>query len=126
METAFRLPSTPRSAATARRETRSFIPGLPIDAEAALLIVSELVANAIQHGTGPIDVRLAWDGRALQIEVSDGDPGIERVTLTPPSARYDHGRGLALTDRLATDWGTRPNVVGKTVWATVTDGQHDV
>ena len=126
METAFRLPSTPRSAATARRATRSFIPGLPIDAESALLIVSELVANAVQHGIGPIDVRLAWDGQALRIEVSDADPGFEHVSTTPLSARYDHGRGLALTDLLATDWGARPNVAGKTVWATVTDGQHDV
>jgi anti-sigma regulatory factor (Ser/Thr protein kinase) len=126
METAFRLASTPRSAAKARHATRLFLPGLPINAESVLLIVSELVANAIQHGTEPIDVRLAWDGRVLQIEVSDGDPSIERVTLTPPSARFDHGRGLALTDLLATDWGARSNADGKTVWATVTEGQHDV
>jgi hypothetical protein len=70
METALRLPSAPRSAATARHAARSFIGGLPIDAESVLLIVSEFVANAVQHGTGPIDVRLAWDGRALHIEVS--------------------------------------------------------
>jgi anti-sigma regulatory factor (Ser/Thr protein kinase) len=104
----------------ARRFTRLFVATLPIFGETALLIVSELVANAVQHGSEPIALRLCWDGRTLRVEVSDGDSCVECVKPTPHSSD-EHGRGLALTDHLALSWGAhaRPNGKGKTVWATI-------
>ena len=121
METALRLRAVPQSVTVARHETAAFIGALPIPADVALLLVSELVANAVQHGAAPILLRLHWDGRTLEIGVTDDDPRIECVTRAYASPSDDHGRGLRLTDRFAESWGARagPDGVGKTVWATV-------
>ena len=121
MEAAFRLRAVPTSASIARHETRVFTASLPVCADDALVVVTELVANALQHGADPIGLRLAWDGQTLTIEVSDCDPCVEAVTLKSASSSDGHGRGLALTDRLAGNWGTRaaPHGFGKTVWAAI-------
>ena len=105
----------------ARDATRKFIASLPISSEDALVVVSELVANAVRHGAEPISLRLVWDGRALRMEVSDGDSCVECVKAKPPSAGKEYGRGLALTDQLAASWGAdaNPRGLGKTVWATI-------
>jgi anti-sigma regulatory factor (Ser/Thr protein kinase) len=121
VEAAFRLRAVPTSASMARDATRAFVASLRVSADDALVIVTELVSNAVQHGAEPIALRLSWDGRALHIEVSDDDPRIDRVHLTPRSGYDDHGRGLALTDRLAASWGVHEGPIGfsKTVWADV-------
>jgi anti-sigma regulatory factor (Ser/Thr protein kinase) len=121
METAFEFRAVPASVAAARDATRTFIASLPIVSEDALVVVSELVANAVRHGVEPIALCLAWDGRVLRIEVSDGDSCVERVKAVAPSAVLDHGRGLVLTDHLAASWGAHegPRGLGKTVWATI-------
>ena len=120
MEAAFRFRAVPASVSAARDATRNFIESLPISGEDALVVVSELVANAVSHGAEPVALCLAWDGRALQIEVSDGDPRVECVTQAP-SRGDDCGRGLILTDRLSASWGAHggPNGHGKTVWAKI-------
>jgi anti-sigma regulatory factor (Ser/Thr protein kinase) len=121
MEAAFRLRADPISVSTAREATRIFVASLLITTEDALVIVTELVSNAVQHGAEPIAFFLSWDGRAVHIEVSDDDPRIDRVHVTPRSASNPHGRGLALTDHLAASWGVHegPSGFGKTVWAKV-------
>ena len=121
MESTFQLRAVPMSASVARRATRAFVASLPISAEDALVVVSELVSNAVRHGTEPITLFLAWHGHALWIGVSDGDSCVECVKATMASQGADHGRGLALTDRVARSWGTyqAPAGVGKTVWATI-------
>jgi anti-sigma regulatory factor (Ser/Thr protein kinase) len=121
MEAAFGYRGVPTSVSTARRDAQLFVGPLPISTENALVVVSELLSNAVRHGTEPISLRLAWDGRALRIEVSDADSRVERVTKPPPSPDIEHGRGLALTDRLAANWGAHEaqNGRGKTVWATI-------
>ncbi len=122
MEAAFGYRGVPTSVSTARRDAQLFIAPLPISTENALVVVSELLSNAVRHGTEPISLRLAWNGRALRIEVSDADPRVERVTKPPPSSpAIEHGRGLALTDHLAANWGAHEarDGRGKTVWATI-------
>ncbi|MFC4554539.1 SpoIIE family protein phosphatase [Georgenia faecalis] len=84
------------------------------DTAAAELVVSELVANAVMHGWGRVDLRLEDTGDGLRIEVEDGNPA-------PPVTRERHsgrvgGFGLHIIDRLA-DWGWRPTPGGKAVWA---------
>jgi anti-sigma regulatory factor (Ser/Thr protein kinase) len=123
MEAAFRLRALPESVATARSESRVFLSSLPVSSEPALLIVSELVSNAVRHGIEPIGLRLVWDGHELNIEVSDCDPRLDRVTTTPALNDDDHGRGLALLDQLASSWGVDagPSGLSKTVWATLSE-----
>jgi anti-sigma regulatory factor (Ser/Thr protein kinase) len=120
MESAFEFRAVPTSVSAARDATRTFIASLPIT-EDALVVVSELVANAVRHGAEPIALYLAWDGGALRIEVSDGDSRVECVKAVAPSLHNDYGRGLILTDHLATSWGAHagPRGLGKTVWATI-------
>ena len=84
----------------------------------ALVVVSELVTNAIRHGgagaaTDEIGVHAAMLDAVLRVEVTDPGPGFEPGGHGP---RPDGGYGLHLLDRLAIQWG----VTGGepvTVWA---------
>ncbi len=51
--------------------------------EAAELLVSELITNAICHGAGPPLIRLTWNGRWLRIAVSDSSDRWPRMRATP-------------------------------------------
>ncbi|MEV2216114.1 SpoIIE family protein phosphatase [Streptomyces sp. NPDC050997] len=88
--------------------------GLDEAAFAAELILSELVTNAVRHGTGPIGVRLLYD-RTLICEVSDTSntaPHLRRAAATD-----EGGRGLFLVAQLSQTWGTRYLPEGKLIWA---------
>ncbi|WP_373315247.1 SpoIIE family protein phosphatase [Streptomyces lanatus] len=88
--------------------------GLDEAAFAAELMLSELVTNAIRHGTGPIRVRLLHD-RTLICEVadtSDTAPHLRRAATTD-----EGGRGLFLVAQLSQSWGTRYTSEGKVIWA---------
>ncbi|MDX3025370.1 ATP-binding protein [Streptomyces acidiscabies] len=93
--------------------------------DAGELIVSELVANAIRHASGPtirIHVDLLTDDR-LRFSVVDHAPA-RRPQLRTPTPDEDSGRGLLLLDVIADRWGY--DLVGpaaqprtKRVWAEV-------
>ncbi|WP_053660200.1 SpoIIE family protein phosphatase [Streptomyces sp. MMG1121] len=88
--------------------------GLEETAFAAELMLSELVTNAIRHGSGPIRVRLLHD-RTLICEVSDTSntaPHLRRAATTD-----EGGRGLFLVAQLCQSWGTRYLPQGKVIWA---------
>jgi signal transduction histidine kinase/DNA-binding response OmpR family regulator/serine phosphatase RsbU (regulator of sigma subunit) len=80
----------------------------------AILLVSEMVTNAIVHGRGPIQLKLRRAREDLLIEVSDTATAVPRK-LRPTSSDV-HGRGLQLVAMMADDWGTRPVSDGKSVW----------
>lgn len=80
------------------------------------LIVSELVANAVLYGEGPVLLRLQDTGDGVRIEVEDGNP-VPPTHLEPHAARVG-GYGMQIVERLA-DWGWRPSGPGKVVWARV-------
>lgn len=87
--------------------------------DAAALIVSELVTNAILHAGTPAELRAQWCNGVLRLEVMDNAEG------KPPHPRmakpYDeNGRGLFLVDALSTAWGVESTDRGKVVWAEVT------
>lgn len=84
------------------------------------LVVSELMTNALLHGSirgRLIRVRLTATAAALRVEVSD--PRAERVPCPREVTGDDQfGRGLLLVGALAERWGVGPREgVGKTVWA---------
>ncbi|CDR06545.1 ATP-binding protein [Streptomyces iranensis] len=96
----------------------------------AALLVAELAANAVQHGRVPgRDFLLALvlatpesGGATLRIEVADcRDERLPLpVSVAPPGAEDEHGRGLLLVESLATRWGVDPrHPCGKTVWAEI-------
>ncbi|MFD3909988.1 ATP-binding protein [Streptomyces sp. NPDC058603] len=81
--------------------------------ENIVLIVSELVTNAIEHGKGDGRLQVRHLDDEVRIEVSDSNPTPARMH------RADHedesGRGLMLTTALARKWGTSDE--GRTTWA---------
>jgi two-component sensor histidine kinase len=82
-----------------------------------LLIVSELVTNAVKYSPGDIDVDLSAHHSRIVVEVTDlsPEPAVRRtVESTEPG-----GRGLAMVEILASGWGQVQKDQRKTVWAQV-------
>jgi anti-sigma regulatory factor (Ser/Thr protein kinase) len=103
--------------ATARRFVLSVLANrdLPDDlVDAAVLLTSELAANAAQHAPGhDVRIRIMWRGDVLRIQVEDGN---DDVPVPPTSTGLDEWTGLRVVETLAADWGVEQRAVGKTVW----------
>ncbi len=76
---------------------------LPELLDDAILVVSELTANAITHANSHCRLRLSVTRTALRIEVIDTGQGTPEPQL--PSTTAEHGRGLHLVDALTSAWG---------------------
>lgn len=101
------LPSAPASPAAARAAVDELSDTLPPDRLADLrLLVSELVANSVEHGPRdePIRLRISSSAQRVRAEVRDGGNGFIPPSA-PPSSLSDGGRGLLLVDRMADSWG---------------------
>lgn len=84
------------------------------------LVVSELVTNAVRHGSGPITLTLSEMASGVRVGVHDH--GLGMPVAGRPGPRSPGGRGLGVIDRLSSAWGVEPahSNGGKTVWAIVT------
>jgi DNA-binding NarL/FixJ family response regulator len=81
-----------------------------------LLVVTELVNNAVTHAHSDCELRISISPVSLRIEVTDHGAGTPDPL--PPSATRNHGRGLHLVDALTAAWGFESGEGGaKTVWA---------
>ncbi|RCH66908.1 ATP-binding protein [Streptomyces sp. SDr-06] len=114
-----RLPSRPESAATARRITQSVVLRQwalsPTLAEHAVLLVSELVGNAVRHtGARVFGLRMLRRRGWIRIEVRDPSRGLP--CLMPVHELDISGRGLFLVDKLSDRWGVDLLPRGKTTW----------
>ena len=80
----------------------------------ASLLVSEVVANAVLHASGPLCVEVQQKGGAYRIAVSDGStiPPTEKGYRTDDAT----GRGIQLLKCLAAAWGCKRTGTGKVVW----------
>ena len=114
------LPDDPRGAELARHTTQEALVTWRLEdlADTAVLLVSELVTNAVLHAKAdraPIALILESHGGWLRIEVHDADPR----WLQPrcPGVLDESGFGLLLVDALASKWGVDETATGKTVWA---------
>jgi len=88
----------------------------------AALVTSELLSNALRHGT-PLagsGLRVTWCLEAGSVRVSVSDGGAQTLPeLGEPNPSTTGGRGLRIVDRLSRSWGTRSDGEGTTVWAEV-------
>jgi anti-sigma regulatory factor (Ser/Thr protein kinase) len=106
------LPRSTDSIGTARRLVNQHTHALTAkQRDDAVLMVSELVTNAVVHGIGTISLRIDINENALRVEVSD--EGNAAIAPSPTLGAHG-GWGLRVVDELADDWGVR---VGSTkVW----------
>ncbi|MDN0194073.1 ATP-binding protein [Streptomyces sp. S.PNR 29] len=114
----------PAEVGRARRWARSRLAGSGIEvdeplAETLILLVSELVTNAVVHTGCPAVLRLSLPGTVteeatVRLEVADTS---DRAPV-PRCAGDDAtgGRGLALVDGLADRWGWSRDGAGKRIW----------
>ncbi|WP_406511011.1 ATP-binding protein [Streptomyces sp. NBC_00212] len=121
------LALVPESVPLARLSVRTTLDcwGLASLADSAVIIVSELVTNSVQHaapvrrpGREPGRCRLTVQRPGpglLRIEVSDHCP--RRIVCRRPRANDERGRGLLLVAALADRWDVTATPDGKSVWA---------
>ncbi|MFG2679825.1 SpoIIE family protein phosphatase [Streptomyces sp. NPDC048392] len=112
----WRLPEAVRHARRfTRRTLRSW--GVPDgDVDGVLLIVSELVTNALVHTDGQVRLDLTLIGGRLRVAVADASP---RTPVKPTSIGWEAtgGRGILLVEAMSATWGTLPVSGGKQVWS---------
>jgi serine/threonine-protein kinase RsbW len=119
------LPTASHAVRLARQATRDALATWRLAhlEETAVLLVSELVTNAIRHarGSDAITLELQAAGTLLRIEVQDADP---RWPQPRTPAWFDaSGFGFVLVDALASKWGVRETATGKAVWAELDERQ---
>jgi anti-sigma regulatory factor (Ser/Thr protein kinase) len=102
----------------ARRELRQLLDTARIDqdtSDTAVLLATELVTNAVEHGRGSAYLDAAVQDRAIRLEVSDSSTVVPQPN-TAVNEMDERGRGLILIQALASRWGVLPRSDGKTVW----------
>ena len=94
--------------------------------ETAVLIVSELVTNAVRHAreTDVVEVDLHVTRPCLRIEIQDSDRHWPQPRI--PGGFEESGFGFVLVDALADKWGVRETTAGKAVWAELDMGRDGV
>jgi anti-sigma regulatory factor (Ser/Thr protein kinase) len=101
------LPRDPAAAARARRWIDRLLRARAVSAparEAACLVASELVTNALRHGEGKVEVRVAMLGEFLRLEVVDEGAG-QAPAVRQEEPDESGGWGLRIVDQLAAQWG---------------------
>ncbi|MEU8922932.1 ATP-binding protein [Kitasatospora sp. NPDC048545] len=123
----FWLPRHRSSVSSARLLLRDFLIGVPGGLEllpGGLLVLSELVTNAVVHARVSKGRRIAirFESVCDHVRMEVHDASSERPVIRR-STSVDHvsGRGLCLVEALSVEWGcqARPEGIGKIVWALV-------
>ncbi|MFC9430972.1 ATP-binding protein [Streptomyces sp. NPDC056987] len=118
----------PSSVGMARLELRKALAGWGLSGleDSAVLILSELLTNAARHArVSPgreIETRYLAGPHGLRIEVHDASR--EQPQPRTPDLDACDGRGLAIVEALADQWGVHERErggVGKVVWATLSE-----
>jgi two-component sensor histidine kinase len=99
------LPRDHGAPGQARALLREHANGLDRDRlDTAVLLISELVTNAVLHGTGEIRLTIDIAGADARFAVCDEGGGTPVVS---PEPGPDGGWGLRLVGQLASRWGVR-------------------
>ncbi|MEJ7798245.1 MAG: ATP-binding protein [Solirubrobacteraceae bacterium] len=102
------LPPRPASTADARHVIRRRL-GELLDDETlddVLLVVSELVTNAVLYGHGDVTLQMGFDGGCVSGTVGDEGSGFTLTARELDSLQVG-GHGLAIVGRIASGWGLR-------------------
>jgi anti-sigma regulatory factor (Ser/Thr protein kinase) len=90
--------------------------GVPQDRDDAALLVTELVANVIDHvrDEASLTLETAFSDGWLRISVADGSS--VRPVVRELADEQPRGRGLLLVKAIADRWGSEEHRGGKRVW----------
>ncbi|NGO08981.1 SpoIIE family protein phosphatase [Streptomyces sp. HC44] len=110
----------PQAVGHARRFTKRTLRawGVTEETDAILLVVSELVTNALVHTDGQVRLDLTLINNRFRVAVADASP---RSPVKPTSIGWEAtgGRGILLVEALSAAWGTVPAGGGKQVWSEI-------
>jgi anti-sigma regulatory factor (Ser/Thr protein kinase) len=119
------LPRSLASVATARRFVEESVRKWQVEPllDDALLVISELVTNAVTHADSSFRIRLSLTPARLRIDVLDNGAGTPEPL--PYSQTEEDGRGLYMVDAVTSAWGLDdvPGE-GKLVWAELARPAH--
>ncbi|WP_226872973.1 ATP-binding protein [Microbispora sitophila] len=115
------VPHTPQAVSGIRRRALGVLAawGTPGDAaQEAVLVISEMVTNAVLHALPPAELRLLLcsedDHHVIRVEVTDaGEAPVWPGTGTSPD---ESGRGAVVVDALALRHGSLSRPCGTTTW----------
>ena len=129
-----RLELGPAAAAYACGHVRAAISAwsVPVNPAVAILLTSDLVINAVTHGTPTagtfVLLTIACDPACLRVDVHDGSgdlPVLGTGLIGETPAEAETGRGLLLVTSLSAEWGFYRTPAGKAVYFTL-ELQRDV
>jgi len=85
----------------------------------ASLLTTELMSNAVEHGSGVVDMEIAVLDGLLRVGVHDSSVELPQEG---DGSSAEGGRGIWLVQSIARDWGsdTSGREPGKTVWFELT------
>jgi anti-sigma regulatory factor (Ser/Thr protein kinase) len=115
------LPRSAEAPALARAAAKELCERLPLSdsrCQILLVLVSEVVTNAVKYSDGAREAGIAFraaeiDGGAVRIDVQDGGTGFQPQPRDPSKA--DGGWGLHLVDQESRSWGVDASA-GTRVW----------
>ncbi|GAA2467899.1 SpoIIE family protein phosphatase [Streptomyces macrosporus] len=116
----------PARIADARHQLRELLYDWAVEdqVEGAVLLLSELLTNALVHTDGDATVVAELTGehgsRRLRVEVADRSD--ELPHRRNPGELASRGRGLLLMEMVAHAWGVEPRGEGKSIWFEIHEG----
>jgi anti-sigma regulatory factor (Ser/Thr protein kinase) len=113
------VPNRPDSVGAARAFLVRLLDGWGITEDViddASLLTSELIGNAVKHGSGVVQLRIELSDGTLRVGVHDDADELPQGGEA--SLDKTGGRGLWLVRCVAADWGSEPSRddPGKTIW----------
>jgi anti-sigma regulatory factor (Ser/Thr protein kinase) len=114
----FALPAGTAAPARARQHVAEYAAGMAANLTDAVLLVSELVNNAVQHGRPDILLTIGLHRPGISVGVRDHGPAFEPSDAHMPDPDLPQGRGLRFVELLSDAWGVEPvdPPPGKAVW----------
>jgi anti-sigma regulatory factor (Ser/Thr protein kinase) len=111
------LSAEPSSVGEARQLVREMCDRTALEEQArdaAILLTSELVTNAVLHASGEVRLSVLAAPSSITVEVGDDSPRHPVPRHAAPGAV--NGRGLGIVEACASSWGVRDEDPGKSVW----------
>ncbi len=125
MRAVVELPADVSSPRAARQVVASLLPawGHHCLVDDAVLLVSELVTNALSHARGQESYELELTARADAVRIALADGSTVRPIVAELDDDRPSGRGIRIIEHLASRWGAEDHEGGKKVWLELTSAR---